>query len=211
MRRVTGNGACPSVSAGSSFAAIKHLVTTLTCISSTAFAAVAVGELDAVVGPSGVTGVRETLVDVTFTALAHVARRAHTLVASDAIHTFAIVEALGFVCQWVTGGVAVVQVNLTVDTLRSSWTGAFICIDEVDAGPSVLAGLGLTFIDLFGAVHAMVTRKTLTTVTPKIISAAGSILAGVGRALIHLVLAVTPGVAGLAAAVMCVSSIQTLA
>lgn len=211
MRCVTGDGACPSVSAGSSFAAVKHFVTALTCISSTAFTAVAVGELDAVVGSSGVTRVRQTLVDVTFTALTHVARWAHTLVAADTVHTLAIVEALGFICQWIAGGVAVVQVDLAVDALSSSWTGAFVRIDEVDAGPSILAGLGLTFIDLFRAVHTMVTRETLTTVTPKIISAAGSILAGVGRALIHLLLAVTAGIAGLAAAVMCVSGIQTLA
>lgn len=87
-----------------------------TCVSSSAFASVAVGELNAVVGSSGVTGVRQTLVDITFTALAHIAGRAHTLVTSDAIHTLAVVEALGLVGQWVGGGVAVIQVNLTVDT-----------------------------------------------------------------------------------------------
>lgn len=93
MGGVTGNSTCPAISAGSSFAAIKHFITTLTlrtevkkkyasdshehldtgnthsvycmchyvhigtCISSATLAAVAVGELNAVVGPPGVTGV----------------------------------------------------------------------------------------------------------------------------------------------------------
>lgn len=87
-----------------------------TCISSAAFAAVAVGELNAVVGPSGVAGVRQTLVDVTFAALSYVACRAHALVTSDAVYTLAVVEALGLVGQWVAGGGAVVQIDLTVDT-----------------------------------------------------------------------------------------------
>lgn len=63
------------------------------------------------------------------------------MVTSDAVHTFAIVEALGLVGQWVSGGVAVIQINLTVDTLCSSGTGALVCVDEVDAGASILTGL----------------------------------------------------------------------
>lgn len=49
-----------------------------------------------------------------------------------------------------------------VYTLCSSGTGALVCIDEVDAGSSILAGLRLTFIDFFGAVHTVVARDTLT-------------------------------------------------
>lgn len=86
-----------------------------TCVSSATFAAVAVGELHAVVGPSGVAGVRQTLVDVPLTALAHVAWRTQALVATDAVHALAVVKALGLVGQRVGRGGAVVQVNLTVD------------------------------------------------------------------------------------------------
>lgn len=49
-----------------------------------------------------------------------------------------------------------------VYTLCSSWTGALVRVDEVNAGASVLTGLRLTFIDLFRAVHAVVPRDTLT-------------------------------------------------
>lgn len=87
-----------------------------TCVPSAAFTSVAVGELNAVVGPPGVTGVRQTLVDISLTAFAHVAGQAHTLVTSDAVHAFAIVEALGLVCERVREGGAIIQVNLTVDT-----------------------------------------------------------------------------------------------
>lgn len=89
-----------------------------TCVTGAAFASVAVGELNAVVGPSGVTGVRQTLVDIPLAAFADVAGQAHALVAPDAVHAFAVVEALGLVRQWVSEGGAVVQVNLTVDTFK---------------------------------------------------------------------------------------------
>lgn len=49
-----------------------------------------------------------------------------------------------------------------VYTLCSSWTGALVCVDEVNAGASILAGLRLAFIDLFRAVHTVVPRDTLT-------------------------------------------------
>lgn len=51
---------------------------------------------------------------------------------------------------------------MRVYTLCSSWTGALVCVDEVNAGASVLTGLRLAFIDLFRAVHAVVPRDTLT-------------------------------------------------
>lgn len=47
-------------------------------------------------------------------------------------------------------------------TLCSSWTGALVCVDQIDAGASILTGLGLTLIDLFGAVYTVVPRDALT-------------------------------------------------
>lgn len=91
-----------------------------TCVTSAAFTSVAVGELNAVVGPSGVTGVRQTLVDVSLAAFTYVAGQAHALVTSDAVQAFAIVEALGLVCQWVSEGGAIIQINLTVDTFNNA-------------------------------------------------------------------------------------------
>lgn len=46
-------------------------------------------------------------------------------------------------------------------TLCSSWTGALVRVDQIDAGASVLTGLGLTLVDFFGAVYAVVSRDTL--------------------------------------------------
>lgn len=87
-----------------------------TCVSRAAFAAVAVGELNTVVRPLGVAGVRQTLVHVALTALSYVARWAHAPVTADAVHALAIIEALGLIGQRVAGGGAVIQVDLTVDT-----------------------------------------------------------------------------------------------
>lgn len=44
----------------------------------------------------------------------------------------------------------------------SSRTGALVCVDQIDAGASILTGLGLALIDLFGAVYAVVARDALT-------------------------------------------------
>lgn len=51
----------------------------------------------------------------------------------------------------------------------------------------------------------------LTAVASQVVGADGSILAGIGRTLVHLLLAVAPSVAGLAPAVVSVARIQTLA
>lgn len=56
---------------------------------------VVVGELDAVQTALGVTGVGETLVDVSFTSLASKARQASTAVAPNPVHTLTTVEAVG--------------------------------------------------------------------------------------------------------------------
>lgn len=149
MRCVTGNSTGSSIPARPPLATIKHLVTPLSCISRSAFTTVAVGKLDAVVRPSGVTRVGQAFIDVALTAFANVTRWAQTLVASDAIYTLSIVEAFGLIRKWVAGRVAVIQINFTVDALCSSRTGAFIGVYEVDAGASILAGLRLAFIDLF--------------------------------------------------------------
>lgn len=141
MRCVTGNSTCSSIPAGPSFTAVKHFVTTLTCISSATFTAVAIGELNAVIRASWVTWIRQTLVDIPLTALAYVAWWADALVSSYAVHTPAVVEALWLVGQGVSGRGAVVQIDLTVHALRSSGAGALVRVDEVDAGASVLTRL----------------------------------------------------------------------
>lgn len=69
------------------------------------------------------------------------------MVASDSIHTFSFVETLGFFGHKVNKLVAVVNVDLTVNTLGSSGTGAFVGIDQVNAGAPILTWLGEAFID----------------------------------------------------------------
>lgn len=86
----------------------------VTCVSGAALAVVIVGELDAAVRAVRVTGVGEALVDVSLATLAHVASGADAVVAADAVHTLALVEALGFVGDGVGGGVAVVYVDFAV-------------------------------------------------------------------------------------------------
>lgn len=87
----------------------------VTCVSSTAIAAVVVGELDAVVCTAGVTWVGQALVDVPLTALPYVTGGTDTVVTSHPVNTLPLVEALGLVGDLVCEGVAVVYVDLTVN------------------------------------------------------------------------------------------------
>lgn len=87
-----------------------------TCVSSAALAAVIVGELDAAVRATWVTGVRQALIDVSFTALSHVARRTLAVVATNTVHTASLIKALWLLGQRVSKRCAVINVVFTVNT-----------------------------------------------------------------------------------------------
>lgn len=88
----------------------------LTCISGATLAAVVVGELDAAVRASWVTGIGETFIHVSLTALPDIPRRADALIPSDLIHALPLVEALRLFSERVVERVAVVDVDFTVHT-----------------------------------------------------------------------------------------------
>lgn len=211
MWHVTGNSTGPSVTTRSAFTAIKYSVTVLACVSSATLAAIVVGELDAAVCASRVTGVGQALIDISFTALPHISRGAYAVIAPDSIHTFSFVETLGLFSYRVGKWVAVINVDLTMNTLGSPGTGAFVGIDQVNAGAPVLAWLGETFIDLIRAVGPHKAWHALACVSTQKVSAGGSILARVWITFIHLLLTITPRVSHLAVAVVNISCIETLA
>lgn len=177
------------------------------CVSGATLAAVVVGQLDAAVCASWVTGVGQTLVDISFTALPDISRRAYAVVASNSIHTFSFVKALGLFGNKVDKWVAVVNVDLTMDTLGSPGTGAFVGIDQVNAGAPILAWLGEAFIDLIRTVGPHKAWHALACVSTQKVSAGGSILTGVWITFIHLFLTVTSSVSHLTVAIMNISCI----
>lgn len=83
-------------------------------------------------------------------------------------------------------------------------------IDEVDTCPSVLAGLELALIHFIFAVDTLVSSHTLTLVSPQVVPAGGSVLAGAGVTLIQLHLAVTARVTHLALAVVGVPNVEAV-
>lgn len=91
--RVTGHSTCASVFTRRVLATIKHSFTAFARVSRTALAPKVVVELDAVVRSVRVTRIRQTFVDVTFTAFAHETGRTHTPVTTHAVHAAASVEA----------------------------------------------------------------------------------------------------------------------
>lgn len=86
----------------------------LTCVSGATLAAVVVGKLDAAVRASWVTGVGETFIHISLTALPDIPCRADALIPSDLIHTFPLVEALWLFGERVEERVAVIDVDFTV-------------------------------------------------------------------------------------------------
>lgn len=83
-------------------------------------------------------------------------------------------------------------------------------IDEVDAGPSVLAGLELALIHFILTVDTLVSSHTLALVAAQVIPAGGPVLAGAGVTLIQLHLTVTARVTHLALAVVGVPHVQAV-
>lgn len=207
---ITGHSTGASITTRFALTAIEHRVTALTCVSGATLAAVIVGELDTAVRSTRVTGVRQTLVHISLTALPHVSWRADAVVSSDSIHTLAFVEALWLFGDRVSEGVAVVHIDLTVNTLGSPGTGAFVGIDQVNAGAPVLARLGETFIDLHRAVGPQVSWHALAGVSTQKVGAGGAVLARVRCAFVYLLLTVAPGVSHLTVAVVNISCVQTL-
>lgn len=66
-------------------------------------------------GAAWVTGVRQALVDVPFTALSDIACRTLAVVAADAVHTASLVKALGLLGHGVSKRRAVINVDFTVN------------------------------------------------------------------------------------------------
>lgn len=83
-------------------------------------------------------------------------------------------------------------------------------VEEVDACPSVLAGLELALIHFILAVDTLVSSDTLALVSTQVIPAGGSVLAGAGVTLIQLHLAVAARVTHLALAVVGVPHVQAV-
>lgn len=172
-----------------------------------ALAVEGIDALHAVLGATGVAGVGQALVDITLTALTHEAGRAGAAVAAHLVHAGAVVKALGAPGHGVDGGVAVVHVDLAVHACRPgairphvaavkphashrcapagdqtprSWTLATSPSDSLPrcakptlcaAGAGALVGVGE-------------------------VDAGASVPAGLGQALVHLLGAVHPVVAG---------------
>lgn len=120
----------------------------LTCVAGPALAFVVIDPLHAVLGAARVAGVGEALVDVSLAALPYKARGADAAVATYPIRALAIVKALGPQGDGIKERAAVIHIDLTVHPLSSSGAGAFVGIDEIDAGSSILAWVGQALIDL---------------------------------------------------------------
>lgn len=67
-------------------------------------------------GAPWVAGVRQALVDVSFTALSHIARWALAVVAANTVHAASLVKALWLLGPRVSKRCAVINVVFTVNT-----------------------------------------------------------------------------------------------
>lgn len=73
-------------------------------------------------GATWVTGVRQAFIDVSFTALSHVASWALAVVATNTVYTASLVKALGLLRHRVSKRCAVINVDFAVNTWNIMWT-----------------------------------------------------------------------------------------
>lgn len=195
IRHAAGHSTSPSIQARHLGTHIDESFTVTTSEGTAADTKVVVGELYAVQAALRAAGVGEALIDVPLTPLSSKARQAATAVAPDPIHTLTTIKAVG-------APGTVINVLFTKQAPSAWWAGALEMVHKVDTGASILARLILALIHFVLAVDALISWDTLTPVSTSGTPAGGSVPAGVGQALIKLLLTVAPGVAQGALAVM---------
>lgn len=94
----------------------ESVLTSPTCESWLADTEVVVGQLDTVQAVAGVTGTRETLVDVALAPFSCESRRAVTAIAAHSVHAGAVVQTLGRGVSQPHGWSTVIFIDLTEDT-----------------------------------------------------------------------------------------------
>lgn len=109
-----------------------------------AVAVVVIDQLDAVQGSRVRAWVRQTLVDVAFTAGSYEARWTAAFESSNLVDTAAVVVA--------STRHAVVRVDLAQHSERSRWTRALVVVDQIVADTSVAARVWLALVDVEFAV-----------------------------------------------------------
>lgn len=144
---------------------------------------VVIGHLDAVPGVVGMARPRQAFIDITLASLASVTRGTIASVAANFIHASPIVQTLGLSC--ISEGGTVVLIDLTKHSKGARRTRADIAPNQVNTGPSVLAGMGLTLVCVNLAVLSFKTGRALTNVSTQVAMARASILTGVGVTLIY--------------------------
>lgn len=149
---------------------------------------VVVDELYAVQAALRAAGAGEALIDVPLTPLSGKARQAATTVAPNPIHTLTTMKTVGTPST-------VVNVVFTKQAPSAWWAGALEMVHKVDTRASILAWLILALIHFILTIDTLISWDTLTSVSANEVAAGGSVLAGIGRALIELLLTVAPCVA----------------
>lgn len=112
-----------------------------------AVTAVIIHKLHAVLGSTGVTRVGKAFIHIPLTALPNKARQTVAVVSANTVYTLAPIEALGLLVGSLIQRVAVIDINFTVNALGASRTGAFVGVDKVNAGSSILAGVRVALIN----------------------------------------------------------------
>lgn len=199
---VAGHSTSASIQARHLGTHVDERFTVTTSEGAAADAQVVIGELNAVQAALRAARAGQALVDVPLAAFSSKAWQAATTVAPNPVYALATIKAVG------TSG-TVVNVLFTKQAPSAWWTGALEVVHKVDTGASILAWLVLALIHFILAVDTLISRDTLTSVSTNEVPAGGAVLAGIGRALIKLVLTVAPGVAQGALAVMRVARADT--
>ena len=179
---VLSAGANAAVAAWALRAKILAHLTVLSHPARLAVASVIIDQLAAISGAMTVTGIRQTLVDISFAAWPSEAWRTLTLEAAHPVNTNSTM---------VTGtGVALVHVDLAKLASGPWRAGAGEPVHQIIAYPTIHARIGLAVVNIMLALSSHEARGAAAAVLRLQIVAGGSVLTGIGRAGVGLVLAI---------------------
>lgn len=185
---------------------IYHGLTMSSCVAKAAAALIIVVKLHTVQAAGSMTGLRQALVEISFTMFSNKSWRASASVSANPVHTLASVQT-----AWLSGarlGSAVIHINFTLQSICSRWTSTDEVVDEIDTGSTVEAGLRVTLIHIILTVNSLEAWFTFTFISTLIVNTSSSIATRVGLAFIDHLVTITACVSRLALTLMGISNIH---
>lgn len=188
---------------------IHHGLTMSSCVTKSTAALIIVVKLHTIQAAGRITGLRQTLVEISFTMFSNESWRAGASVSPNPIHTLSPVQTARLRGAWL--GSTVIYIDFTLYSMCSWWAGTDEVVDEVDTSSTIETGLRVTLIYIILTVDSLKAWFTFAFVRALIVHTSSSIATRVGFAFIDHLFTITACVSRLALTLMGISNIYAAA